>query len=84
MKTDKDLLKAFQEQFNTGGMFSESNVLVLMGMARFEERKATGSVSIPFLNCRITRSGCIHIDKTKECSECSVQDLISHERSSEE
>jgi len=39
MKTDKELLKAFQEQFNTGRLFTESNVLVLMGIARGEERR---------------------------------------------
>ena len=38
MKTDKEILKAFQEQFNTGGLLNESQVLVVMGMARGEER----------------------------------------------
>ena len=37
--TDKEILKAFQEQFQTGRLFTESNVLVLMGMARGEERR---------------------------------------------
>jgi len=44
MKTDKEILKAFQEQFNTGRLITESQVLVLMGMARDEERlRAQGS-----------------------------------------
>ena len=38
MKTDKEILSAFQEQFNTGRLLTERQVLVLMGMARGEER----------------------------------------------
>jgi hypothetical protein len=74
MKTDKDLLKAFREQFNTGGMFSESNVLVLMGMARGEERKAQGTGHrAQGKPCHITGGSCIHVI---ECSNCNVPDLI--------
>lgn len=39
MKTDKELLRAFQGQFNTGKLLNEKQVLVLMGMARGEERR---------------------------------------------
>jgi hypothetical protein len=39
MKTDKEIMKAFQEQFNTGRLLTESQVLVLMGYARAEEKR---------------------------------------------
>lgn len=39
MKTDKEMMLAFQEQFNTGRLFTETQVLVLMGYARGEERR---------------------------------------------
>lgn len=39
MANDKELLKAFREQFNTGHLYTESQVLVLMGYARGEARK---------------------------------------------
>jgi hypothetical protein len=38
MATDKELLEAFKSQINTGFMFSERQVLILMGYARGEER----------------------------------------------
>jgi hypothetical protein len=41
--TDKELLRAFQEQFQTGRLLSESNVLVLMAMARGEAKKDIAS-----------------------------------------
>ena len=37
--TDKEILKGYQEQFNTGGLLSESHVLVLMGYARGDARQ---------------------------------------------
>jgi hypothetical protein len=37
--TDKEILKGFQEQFQTGGLFTESNILVLMGYARGDAKK---------------------------------------------
>jgi hypothetical protein len=37
--TDKEILKGFQEQFNTGRLLTESQALVLMGMARGDARK---------------------------------------------
>jgi hypothetical protein len=37
--TDKEILKGFQEQFQTGRLLTESNVLVLMGYARREAKK---------------------------------------------
>lgn len=67
--TDKELLDAFREQFNTGHLYTESNVLVLMGMARGEERKiAQGSghraqgKSILDYQCPYTEESCIGID----------------------
>jgi hypothetical protein len=39
MATDKQLLIAFRDQFNTGRMFTESQVLTLMGYARGEATK---------------------------------------------
>jgi hypothetical protein len=38
MATDKELLDAFKDQFSTGRLFNETQVLVLMGHARGEER----------------------------------------------
>ena len=40
MATDKELLIAFRDQFSTGRMFTEDQVLVLMGYARGEEKHA--------------------------------------------
>jgi Icc-related predicted phosphoesterase len=37
--TDKEILKGFQEQFQTGGLLTESNVLVIMGYTRGDARK---------------------------------------------
>lgn len=36
--TDKEILKGFREQFSTGRLLTESNVLVLMGYARGDAR----------------------------------------------
>jgi hypothetical protein len=37
--TDKEILKGFSEHFQTGRLFSESNVLVLMSYARGDALK---------------------------------------------
>ncbi|HLN56107.1 MAG TPA: hypothetical protein VK207_08945 [Bacteroidales bacterium] len=78
MKTDKELLEGFRTQFNTGRLFTESNVLVLMGMARGEEKKVPGKVQF---ECPITKSSCIHIDtgdmsKSVDCTDCEVSNLL--------
>ncbi len=39
MKTDKELLKDFKVNFHPQKILTENEVLVLMGMARAEERK---------------------------------------------
>ncbi len=39
MATDRELLEGFKEQFQTGRLFTESQVLVLMGYARGEEKR---------------------------------------------
>jgi hypothetical protein len=43
MATDKELLEAFREQFYTGHLFNETQVLILMGYAR-------GDASTPIRN----------------------------------
>jgi hypothetical protein len=82
MATDRELLKAFREQFNTGGLFTESNVLVLMSYARGDERKLNkgkSDVSVfhapyqcPYVNrifsCPYVNTSGGHI--SKECYEC--------------
>jgi hypothetical protein len=79
MPTDKEIMKAFQEQFNTGGLFTESQVLVLMGYARGDERrKITGENEAkenPPYKCPYTRKSCPYVDtsgpgKTRECYDC--------------
>ncbi len=37
--TDKEILKGYKEQFNTGGLLSEIHVLVLMGYTRGDARQ---------------------------------------------
>lgn len=39
MPTNKEMMLAYQEQFNTGKIFTEAHVLVLMGYARGEARQ---------------------------------------------
>lgn len=39
MATNKQLLKGFKSQFNTGRLFTEAQVLILMGYARGDARK---------------------------------------------
>jgi len=39
MPTNKEIMLAYEEQFNTGKLFTETHVLVLMGYARGEARK---------------------------------------------
>ncbi len=55
------MMLAFQEQFNTGRLFTETQVLVLMGYARGEERHRVQSSE--------------HKEKTDSvCRECGHQD----------
>lgn len=83
MATDKELMKAFQEQFQTGRLFTESNVLVLMGYARGEavkDMKASKNLTKETgFTCPYTKGACVYIDtagpaKTKECSECEYNE----------
>lgn len=70
MKTDKEIMVAFQEQFNTGRLFTESNVLVLMGMARGEERRraqGTGRREEPENVCL----ACGHMNE-ENCNTCTL------------
>lgn len=39
MPTNKEIMLAYEEQFNTGKLFTESHVLVLMGYAKGEARR---------------------------------------------
>jgi hypothetical protein len=39
MPTNKEMMLAYEEQFNTGKLFIEAHVLVLMGYARGEARR---------------------------------------------
>ena len=70
MKTDKEILKAFQEQFGTGRLFTESQVLVLMGMARGEERRRaqdSGRRAEPENVCL----ACGHMNEV-DCNTCTL------------
>ena len=86
MKTDKVIMSAFQEHFNTGGLFTEKNVLVLMGMARHEERSSIASTiskrpvkSVMDYQCPYTEESCIKLDSldmTKiDCRRCKNYEI---------
>lgn len=79
--TNRELLVAFEEQFNTGRLFTESQALVLMGYARGEGRKENaitrhGRGKKEFL-CQYSDTECIHLDlsgmdKHIECKDCDM------------
>ncbi len=71
MKTDKEILKAFQEQFNTGKLFTESNVLVLMGMARGEERRQATVDRQPEKEPENVCLACGHMNE-ESCNTCTL------------
>jgi hypothetical protein len=78
MKTNKQLLNAFREQFNTGSLFTETQVLVLMGYARSEGKKeAPDCKPKKQFMCESTGVECPNVDtsgmtQTVECSDCEI------------
>jgi hypothetical protein len=85
-KTNKELLIAFREQFNTGYLLNEGQVLVLMGYARGEGRKETAN-ELPVkgarvqFECEYTGIECPHLDlsgmdKLIDCKECDLNPCI--------
>lgn len=85
MKTNREIMKGFQEQWHSGRLFTEAQVLVLMGHARSEGKKeAEGETdnNNPLLQCPYTKTACINLDTSGctplcDCSECPNNELNS-------
>jgi hypothetical protein len=72
MKTDKELLEGFRTQFNTGHLFTESQVLVLMGYARAEARKEPRVKKLPGWGvCEACG-----LQNSENCNTCTLPDKV--------